>query len=245
MQSEESSPTSGLPKSEITSTARARLPRPVREQQMLDAATEIFGSNGYHGSSMDQIAEAVGISKPMLYAYFDSKEGLYSACIKRAGTEILDAVSGSFDPSVSTERILWSGFVAFFEFVREHPSKWQLLRTESVPANGPFAEIVVAAYNEFRALIDELTRIASKETPGDPFADAELRGACAYAMLGAATALANRWLDTDCKTTPTDFSTQLMNFFWLGFNDMAEGEIWSPEGSDAIAQSAVPPETSS
>lgn len=236
MQSEESSPTSGLPKSEMTSTARARLPRPVREQQMLDAATEIFGRNGYHGSSMDQIADAVGISKPMLYAYFDSKEGLYSACIKRAGTEVIDTISASFDPSVSTEKILWSGFVAFFEFVREHPSKWQLLRTESVPANGPFAEIVATAYNEFRALIDELTRIASKETPGDPFADTELRSSSAYAMLGAATALANRWLDTDCKTTPTEFSTQLMNFFWLGFSTMAEGEIWSPESSEALSQ---------
>lgn len=228
-----------LPKSDLTSSARARLPRPVREQQMLDAATEIFGKHGYHGASMDQIAEAVGISKPMLYAYFDSKEGLFSACIERAGGEVIESVRSSYDPSRSPEQVLWSGFVAFFQFVREHPSKWQLVRAESAPANGPFEEIVSSMYAEFRLVIEELARLSSKETNGDPFADIEMRTAAAYAMLGAATSMANRWLDTDCKTTPDEFSTQLMNFFWLGFNDMAEGEIWAPDPADAMSQTAA------
>jgi hypothetical protein len=52
-------------------------------------------------------------------------------------------------------------------------------------------------------------------------------------MFGAASAMANRWLDDNCETTPEIFSTQLMNFFWLGFNDMAEGEIWSEGAVDA------------
>lgn len=234
MESNDLTPSGPLPKSDLTTAARARLPRPVREQQMLDAATETFGKHGYHGSSMDQIAEAVGISKPMLYAYFDSKEGLYSACIERAGGEVIEAVRASYEPDKSPEQVLWAGFVAFFEFVREHPSKWQLVRTESAPANGPFEEIVSTTYAEFRMVIEELARLSSSVTPGDPFADEEMRSAAAYAMLGAATSLANRWLDTDCKTTPDEFSTQLMNFFWLGFNDMAVGDIWSPETSDAM-----------
>lgn len=239
MQSNDLTGSGPLPKSDLTSSARARLPRPVREQQMLDAATEIFGKYGYHGASMDQIAEAVGISKPMLYAYFDSKEGLFSACIERAGSEVIDSVRSSYDPTKPPEQVLWAGFVAFFEFVREHPSKWQLVRADSAPTNGPFEEIVSTMYAEFRLVIAELARLSSKETSGDPFADEEMRSAAAYAMLGAATSMANRWLDTDCKTTPDGFSTQLMNFFWLGFNDMAEGEIWVPDASDSMSQAAA------
>lgn len=239
MEFDEMKPSGGLPKSDMTTAARARLPRPVREQQMLDAATEIFGRYGYHGASMDQIASEVGISKPMLYAYFDSKDGLYSACIERAAGDVSAAVTNSFNPDFSPEKALWSGLVAFFEFVRDHPSKWQLVRNQTTSDGEAFQQILRLTHEDLREVIAELARISSKSTPGDPFADEEMRTAVAYAMLGAAMAMANRWLDTDCKTTPTTFSTQLMNFFWLGFNDMAEGEIWSPDTTDAISGAAT------
>ena len=49
-----------------------RLPRAVREQQMLDAAVQMFSVNGYHETSMDAIAAEAQISKPMLYLYYGS-----------------------------------------------------------------------------------------------------------------------------------------------------------------------------
>ncbi len=47
---------------------------------MLRAAAQVFGERGYHRASMDEIAARAGITKPMLYSYFDSKEGLFAAC---------------------------------------------------------------------------------------------------------------------------------------------------------------------
>jgi AcrR family transcriptional regulator len=52
---------------------------------MLDAAGRVFAQGGYHSASMDEIAELADVSKPLLYAYFDSKEGLYTAYINRTG----------------------------------------------------------------------------------------------------------------------------------------------------------------
>ena len=66
------------------------MPRERREQQILDVAGAIFARAGYHSASMDEIADAAGVSKPMLYAYFSSKEGLYLAYIKRAGGQLLE-----------------------------------------------------------------------------------------------------------------------------------------------------------
>jgi AcrR family transcriptional regulator len=51
-----------------------RLPRAVREQQMLDAAVKVFSRRGFHAASMDEIAEDADISKPMVYAYLGTKE---------------------------------------------------------------------------------------------------------------------------------------------------------------------------
>ncbi|MFD6734770.1 TetR/AcrR family transcriptional regulator, partial [Micromonospora aurantiaca] len=53
-----------------------RLPRAVREQQMLDAAVKVFSRRGFHAASMDEIADDAGISKPMVYAYLGTKEEL-------------------------------------------------------------------------------------------------------------------------------------------------------------------------
>src|ERR1700745_637637 len=69
-----------------------RLPRAVREQQMLDAAVEMFSINGYHETSMDVIAAKAEISKPMLYLYYGSKEELFGACLDREMTRFIEAV---------------------------------------------------------------------------------------------------------------------------------------------------------
>ena len=57
-----------------TSPTFKRLPRAVREQQMLDAAVQVFSRRGFHAAGMDEIAELAGISKPMVYAYLGPRK---------------------------------------------------------------------------------------------------------------------------------------------------------------------------
>jgi AcrR family transcriptional regulator len=76
-----------------------RLPRAVREQQMLDAAVQMFSINGYHDTSMDAIAAKAEISKPMLYLYYGSKEELFGACLDREMTRFVDGVREEIDLS--------------------------------------------------------------------------------------------------------------------------------------------------
>jgi AcrR family transcriptional regulator len=227
MKTDEFASLSGIPKPENDSSARARLPRPVRERQMLEAATRVFAGSGYHNTSMDQVAEQVGISKPMIYSYFDSKEGLYKACLERAGAELVEKVGASFKPDFTPEQALWEGFIAFFEFLRERPTDWQLVRNEAIKEVPALTEIIEQVHNNLRALIGELSMIVSKDTPGDPFADRGRREAASFALLGAAAALGNRWLDDGATSSPEEPCTQLMNFFWLGYNDLAAGKLWN------------------
>lgn len=220
------------PATEISETggaaARARLPRPVREQQMLEAASELFGEQGYHAVSMDAIAEAVGISKPMLYAYFDSKEGLCIACLRRAGSDAINAISMSFVQENTPEQALWSGFLAFFEFVKRQPQSWRLIRSQASYDVGVFQAKVGEIQRDLMAVIQELERTASRETAGDPFADEERRVAASHALFGAASGLADRWLENDFATPAEQSATELMNFFWVGIRALAEGETWKP-----------------
>ena len=86
---------------------------------MIAVAEEVFATLGYQASSMDEIAERVGVSKPMLYEYFGSKEGLLVACIRAARAELLAVTTASVRGAAGAEEAMRRGLAAFFEFTDE------------------------------------------------------------------------------------------------------------------------------
>ena len=70
-----------------------RLPAPARREQILDVAVEVFARNGFHGASMNDVAEAAGVTKPVLYQRFDSKQDLYMALLDEVGNRLLKAIT--------------------------------------------------------------------------------------------------------------------------------------------------------
>jgi len=69
-----------------------RLPRHERRRQLLDAALEVFVSQGYHAAAMDEIAERAGVSKPVLYQHFPGKLDLYLALLDQSVDELVATV---------------------------------------------------------------------------------------------------------------------------------------------------------
>ena len=94
---------------------------------------------GYDAASIEEIAEGAGISRPMVYAYFGSKEGLYAACIQHAGARLLKLINVAASADVTPEEQLWAGIVAFFDFVERHGEEWEVLYREAAAQGGPFA----------------------------------------------------------------------------------------------------------
>ena len=66
--------------------------RADREEQILEVASRVFGTQGFGSTGIQEIAEHAGISKPLIYTYFGSKEGLFEACLNSAGTLIADDI---------------------------------------------------------------------------------------------------------------------------------------------------------
>jgi AcrR family transcriptional regulator len=114
------------------------MPRADRERQMMAVAEQVFAERGYVAASMDEIAERVGVSKPMLYEYFGSKEGLLVACIRLARAELLRVTSDASLRADTPEEMLRQGLIAYFRFITEHRQSWALLRSEAAVV-GPSA----------------------------------------------------------------------------------------------------------
>src|SRR5437763_11190363 len=107
-----------------------RMPREARERLILDVAGQVFAQGDYHSASMDEIAALADVSKPMLYTYFGSKEGLYVAYIDRTGRELLDRLVGAAAPTTPPVPALRARIVEFLAFVEEHRDGWTVLVRE-------------------------------------------------------------------------------------------------------------------
>lgn len=195
------------------------MPRASRERQMLAVAEEVFGRAGYLAASMEQIAEQVGVSKPMLYEYFGSKEGLLIGCLRQIRAELRAATSEAAAQSVDAEDALRRGLLAFFEFVAAHQDSWRLLRHEAAVRGGAAAEIE-AIRGQQTALIAEL--MVAYVATADPVAAAdeatllEMR-ALAEGIAGASERLA-LWWESRPELTAERLTEWLMTMVWSGLD---------------------------
>lgn len=131
------------------------VPRLDRENQILDIASAEFGERGYTGTSLAPIADRAGISKPLIYNYFDSKEGLFLAAVERAGTLIADEIERvAAGPSEGLVRGLET-LQGIFAILQPQPYIWKLFFDESAPRTGPIAEAIGGYRDRITKTADE------------------------------------------------------------------------------------------
>src|ERR1700730_17187702 len=94
-----------------------RLPRQERRRQLLDAALEVFVSQGYHAAAMDEIAERAGVSKPVLYQHFPGKLELYLALLDESVDTLVETVRDALRSNPDPTQRVAATFGAYFEYV--------------------------------------------------------------------------------------------------------------------------------
>jgi AcrR family transcriptional regulator len=164
-------------------------------EQTLNAAHELFADRGYAAVKMDEIAAAVGVTKPLLYNYFGNKEQLYIACMERAGDSLTEAISAAIAGSATPGDALGAGVRGFFVFLDSDRAAWAVLFDETLPQNGEVAERV-AAYR--RHILDLVSGSMLAQLPQSRRGAARIEiEALSAALLGASEALARWWLRSE------------------------------------------------
>lgn len=167
---------------------RVRMPRAQREEQILTVAEQVFAERGYQATTMEDIAEQVGVTKPLIYEYFGSKEGLLAACINRARTQLREATEASWaavGPDASLEEVFRAGVRAFFTFIDGHATAFVLIQQEGAVASQ--ASPLIESIREQQSAATVATFRAAPALAGVP--DVLLEG-CAEVVIGACERLA-------------------------------------------------------
>ncbi|OBH21110.1 TetR/AcrR family transcriptional regulator [Mycolicibacter terrae] len=200
-----------------------RLPRAVREQQMLDAAVQMFSINGYHETSMDSIAAAAQISKPMLYLYYGSKEELFGACLDRELQRFVEAVRTAIDFQQPPKELLRNTIRSFLHYIDANRASWIVMYAQATSSQA-FAHTVREGRERIVELVGRLLRAGTRNP--EPGVDFELM---AVALVGAGEAIASRVSTGD---TDVDEAGQLMiDLFWRGLKEAPGGR----DGAESAA----------
>jgi AcrR family transcriptional regulator len=164
-----------------------RMRGPERRAQLLGVARRVFGRSGYHDTSMDAVAKEAGVTKPILYDHFDSKEALYFALLDQDSSALEERVRSALTARTSNRERIRRSFRAYIEFVDEHAEGFRLVMRETlrptVTARTQIAEVRAR-------IVDEVTRLVVRESGGR--IDPDDAGTVALALIGMVESVAQQ-----------------------------------------------------
>src|SRR3954463_8709413 len=139
-----------------------RVPRAVRERQLVELGEELFAERGVAKASMDELARRAGVTKPVIYELFGSKDGLFEACLEGLAVRLAESIAeaargadqggGDRASAPDPEARLRAGGLAFLRFAAENRVAYELLY------EGRFSDAAVSVRRRQAALILELMR---------------------------------------------------------------------------------------
>jgi AcrR family transcriptional regulator len=184
-----------------------RLPAPRRRRQLLNVALDVFAERGYHDASMDDVAEAAGVTKPVLYQHFGSKRDLYLELLRDVGTQLMDAVVEATTAVDGPRQQVEAGFVAYFEFVSKHVSAFRLLFGSGRQADDEFLAVTHRVEDRMAEAVAVLITVDIDE---------EHRRLLANGVVGLAEATSRYWVTQELDIDANQLATRVAELAWAG-----------------------------
>jgi AcrR family transcriptional regulator len=142
-------------------TNMTRMPREQRRAQLLDAASEVFTRKGYHAAAMDDIAEAAGVSKPVLYQHFNSKLDLYLALLDQACDRLVDLVSDALATTDDNAERVVATMTAFYDMVSSERAEFRLIFESDLTGEAAVEERIWRVNND---IADRIAAVIADDT---------------------------------------------------------------------------------
>jgi AcrR family transcriptional regulator len=192
-----------------------RLPASARREQLLATALEVFARQGFHATSMNDVAEAAGVTKPVLYQHFASKRDLYLALLDDVGGRLLGAIArataGTTDGKLRTEQ----GFAGYFRWVAHDHDSFLLLFGSGARRDEEFA---VAVRRVEGQIADAVAPLITADI------DADHRRTIAHALVGLAEGASRELVQRGADFDPDVLARQVADLAWAGLRALRPAE---------------------
>ena len=185
-----------------------RLPAPRRRRQLLTVALRVFAERGYHPTSMNDLAEAAGVTKPVLYQHFRSKRALYLELLEDVGEQLRAAIDKATTEAGTPREQVQAGFLAYFQFVAEQQLAFQLLFGGGARRDEEFADAVRRVEV---SIADSIAALIVVEGLDD-----DRRRLLAHGVVGVAEGTSRHWLANGMTGSAEVLADQVAALAWAG-----------------------------
>jgi AcrR family transcriptional regulator len=188
----------------------------VRREKVLEAALEVFAERGYQ-ASMGDIARAAGITRTVLYHYFDSKQALLLAVLDSQTTELLRAVAPVMSSDATLKERAREAVDAMLTFAEQHPRAWRVVfgnPHEDQP------EVLEALAQVHETMMTTGAILVASDAAALGFEADSIEGRImAEALLGSGVAVMRWWLEHP-KVPREQIADTMFNLLWHGLSGL-------------------------
>ena len=185
-----------------------RLPAAERREQLLHTAVAVFAEHGFHATSMNDVAEAAGVTKPVLYQHFSSKRELFVELLADIGAELRETIAKATADASGPRQQIENGFRAYFGFVDEQTDSFKVLFGSGARRDPEFASFARNVEESIAEAIAELIVIG-----GQPVSHGLM---LAHSIVGMTEAASRYWLAHDREPDVDTLASQLSQLAWSG-----------------------------
>jgi AcrR family transcriptional regulator len=197
---------------------RPRLAASARRAQLVEIGRTIFAERGYEATSVEEIAERAGITKPIVYEHFGGKEGLYAVVVDREVEHIVSRIVEAISSGSPRERFERAA-LAFLTYVKERPGGFAVLLRDA-PASKRSGEMPALMYDladRVGAIFTEQFRAAGYDPKAAPI--------YAHALVGM-VAFVGQWWTESRKPPPVEtVASHIAGLAWMGLRHLPKRPV--------------------
>lgn len=196
-------------------SSTTRLPAAERRRQLLDVALGVFAREGYHEASMNDVAEAAGVTKPVLYQHFQSKRELYLELLRDVGGRLELAIAEATADAGGPRQQVEAGLRAYFEFVADQSEAFQLLFAGGSRTDDEFLIVAQHVEASIARFVAELIDVEGL--------DPAHRTLLAHGVVGVAEGTSRHWVANPHGIGPERLAAQVAELVWAGLRGVRQG----------------------
>ncbi|MCO8127738.1 TetR/AcrR family transcriptional regulator [Acidimicrobiia bacterium EGI L10123] len=186
----------------------SRLPAARRREQLLEVALHVFAARGFHQTSMNDVAEAAGVTKPVLYQHFTSKRALYLELLELVSLRLMAAIDEATSAAAGPREQVVRGLRAYFRFVVDSPDEYQLMFGGGTRRDAEFAQEAARLERSIAEVIADLITV-------DGLAEHE-RVLLAHGIVGLAEGATRHWLGDELDLDADEITDRVADLAWRG-----------------------------
>ena len=198
----------------MTTPRRTRMSGTQRREQLIDVGRRTFAERGVAAATVEEIAAAAGVTKPVVYEHFGGKEGLYAVIVDRETRSFLDHIASALTDDGTPRELFERAVTAQLSYISANPVGFRVLIRDapSWHSTGSLASLMSDIATKIE---NELSRVMSRREIDPRFAPIY-----AQMLIGMAALTGDWWIEHGQEFDATEMAAHMVNLGWNGLTGL-------------------------